>query len=885
MSNKNKKAECVRRVANWSKIEAPHRFDKKTFNKSITRDDITQASPKLQALFDKIKELDAEDMKNDGRVYKHMIYSDVKTLGYGAKIIASAFIASGFTPAYDKDFQVSETQLAKTPYKNFAVLCSTPVYEKPITVKLKTSVLQTYNNRPDNVHGKNLRFLILDQGYKEGIDVFDIKYIHLFEPTITRADEKQAIGRGTRMCGQKGLKFHREKGWIIHVFRYNSTLPDDSIFKNQPTTHDLFIELSGLNSKLITFANELDKLCVIGAVDHDLTKNIHSFQLTDKTKSYELPRDIERELFNKDESSPKKSSDLTPVPPPIEKFILYGREYYKGQPIKCKEGCKGVIPVPTSLMLIAWMVTMKSREPFYTKRPRAVLCRALVDNKVYCDTLNLIWQDPHYFISTYKSNIRIMLGALSKDRFVFADHLKAIAMYISEELQKMKNKEPPPPPIPTHMPPASALSFGDMRTYIQREFGDYTWEKIDIRNQCALGGAPPPTIMDFTPTQKFIKDYFQPSNPYKGMLLHASTGSGKTCTAIATATNSFEKEGYTILWVTRHTLKSDIWKNMFGQVCSIVLQEKINEGLQLPEELTEKKKLLSENWIEPISYKQFSNFLKGKNKKLSELIVSRNGAEDPLHKTLIIIDEAHKLYAPDVSGSERPDVAVLRKMIHKSYRKSGQLSCRVLLMSATPYTSDPMDMIKLLNYLRKDTEQLPETFDEFKAAYLDNRGEFTKTGTVKFLQDITGYISYLNRENDIRQFAYPVISDILVPISKTPSFVSQQRRVEKLQEAIQKYSEVLTEDIPKVMKETKELYEKEKSKCIDLSTTADKTRCKERAKQHYQDAVNKIKERKETVTSRKKELKDELREKKKDLKESKEKDISQETVLKEDCLQ
>ena len=54
-------------------------------------------------------------------------------------------------------------------------------------------------------------------------------------------------------------------------------------------------------------------------------------------------------------------------------------------------------------------------------------------------------------------------------------------------------------------------------------------------------------------------------------------------------------------------------------------------------------KYLSDNWIEPLSYKQFSNMLLKLN-KFYDKIINRNGEDDPLHKTLLIIDEAHKLY-------------------------------------------------------------------------------------------------------------------------------------------------------------------------------------------------------------------------------------------------
>ena len=66
-----------------------------------------------------------------------------------------------------------------------------------------------------------------------------------------------------------------------------------------------------------------------------------------------------------------------------------------------------------------------------------------------------------------------------------------------------------------------------------------------------------------------------------------------------------------------------------------------------------KSKFVSKHWMNPISYKQFSNMLLQKNKIYDEM-VNRNGKEDPLRKTLLIIDEAHKLYSPGVAASEKP---------------------------------------------------------------------------------------------------------------------------------------------------------------------------------------------------------------------------------------
>ena len=276
------------------------------------------------------------------------------------------------------------------------------------------------------------------------------------------------------------------------------------------------------------------------------------------------------------------------------------------------------------------------------------------------------------------------------------------------------------------------------------------------------GGA---TIVDYTPTQEFISNYFTPFAPVKGMLLYHSVGTGKTCTAIAAATKNFEPMDYTILWVTRTTLKSDIWKNMFDQVCSQSIADRIKLGEKIPDIQTEKMRLLSRSWrIRPISYKQFSNLVSKKNQYYDQL-VNENGEADPLQKTLLIIDEAHKLYgSSDLASNERPDMNAFHTALMNSYTVSGPNSVRVLLMTATPITENPIELVQLINLCKPIEQQMPDTFDLFASQYLNEDGFFTNKGQSLFLDNIAGHISYLNREKDARQFSQPRIRRVFVPM-------------------------------------------------------------------------------------------------------------------------
>jgi len=189
----------------------------------------------------------------------------------------------------------------------------------------------------------------------------------------------------------------------------------------------------------------------------------------------------------------------------------------------------------------------------------------------------------------------------------------------------------PDEPIYIAEPPKTKLSYLELSDYIEKHYKSYKWSPIEVKNKCILDDNKNEienSLVEYTNTQKFAKDYLTPSSPYKGLFLYHSVGSGKTCSAIATATDSFEKQGYTILWVTRHTLKEDIWKNMFDKICNVIIQEKVKKGYKIPSNRAERMNLLGNNWMQPISYKQFTNMIKGKNKFYDE-IVKRNGKRRP----------------------------------------------------------------------------------------------------------------------------------------------------------------------------------------------------------------------------------------------------------------
>ena len=768
-------SECVRKKSNWSKSSKQYKFDNLGFEPETLLRDIPTHSPKLAALLDKIDELDKADKKNHGKLFKHFIFSDLKSNTYGTKLLAAAFMAKGFTMGYGADLKnpnaklpsskssskssakssksskasnsksdsdsdlssdsdsdessdsdsdsdsgseskgganssasasasasaspkpvkkeklyqkmalLTDEQLKNTKTDNFYLLSSVSVYDQNITVAHKKDILKKFNQRPENIHGELVRFIIMDSGFKEGIDLFDIKYIHIFEPSTVASDQKQVIGRGTRTCGQKGLDFHPTKGWPLHVFIYDLAIPEEirPTFLGSVSTMDLYLKALNIDVRLFHFAHDLEKTTVLGSVDYELNKNIHSFSIPN-SKASEGRGDGE--------------------------FVYGGaaNNHRLNSAKKRHNGKSGDNTLLESLVPIAQMDIGGGPK---LAPPRRLRIR---------------------------------------------NDISPIVINSASERPK------------TH---------GEMRDFIREHYTEFTWPKVKMENLCEekekKGGsknngqsAGASQIMKYTPTQDFIRHYFTPTNPLKGMLLSHSVGTGKTCSAIAAASSTFERDGYTILWVTRTTLKNDIWKNMFDQICNESISNKItNEGLEIPDEQNKRMRLLSKSWrVRPMSYKQFSNLVSKRNAYYKTL-VKINGSLDPLRKTLLIIDEAHKLYGGgDLSSLEQPDMNALHQSLMNSYQLSGRDSVKLILMTATPITQDPMELVKLVNLCKPIDRQMPDHFDEFSENYLNEMGEFSEQGRHKYLDDIAGHISYLNREKDARQFAQPIIHPISVPI-------------------------------------------------------------------------------------------------------------------------
>jgi hypothetical protein len=718
-------AQCIRQVAATAPYKKMYMFNEPAFDEAALRKDGAAMSSKFQTLLSTITALDAEDQKTHGTLFKHFIFTDLRKAAYGAKAIASFLAAHGFEcilkaekgyrrrkivgadkkPVLDEKgtptYRVEEVKKLKVTLAGLAseeggsnrvgLLQSSPLWKSQLGVDVRKKMLSVFNSRPDNIHGEKIRIMVLDSKFKEGIDLYDVKYVHLMEPQITEADLKQAVGRATRFCGQRGLKFVPGVGWPLEVFLYEAQFDGGFPFSDATDgglfdAHKHMLERSGLDLGLLKMTRDLTVLAIKSAVDYDLTYKINNFKMESQLMAAAAGGAAGATV----QQGGARSAGASPLSP-------------------------GSAATPLSPLSVRALPNTDYQDIF----PKPVPLKAAGDS------------------------------AMAVGDFFAAQEAAA-------EFEDAAHR----------------LDFGAFQQFVRERYAAYGWESPVVKNGCEVAPVPGKAVT-FSKSQDFVRHYLTPGSPYRGLLAWHSVGTGKTCTAVAAATTEFEKQGYSILWVTRNSLMADVWKNMFGAVCSISVQEQLAAGKKLPRTLGGQKRMVSKLWFDPISYKTFENALvpvkkgarKGAVNKLGMILRERNGVADPLARTFVIIDEVHKLLDGDLKKSEMADFERLAAAIQHSYAVSGRNSVRVLLMTATPITDNPEGLFKLLNVLIPDSARRFPSLAEFREDYTDEEGTITQAGVNFFQGRAKGLISYLNREFDPSTFAQPHFNLVPVPVS------------------------------------------------------------------------------------------------------------------------
>jgi hypothetical protein len=250
--NDNEKRNiCYWKASTWAgpNIFAPKSWRMNTYDIDAVKESMNEVAPKAVALVNHIQKLDEADLKKYGRKFKHVIFSNLNP-ATGAVVIAAVMRSKSFnyinnTHSHLKEIgyhiangkvELLEGHRIHTQSKDDFLY-----FEKGATQRETKPMFEMYNSHKYNSYGQLARIALLDNKYKEGIDIFDARYLHIVEPQMTDTEFVQVVGRVVRRCGHTGLPVEDRN---VKIFVYDVKISPEQIKTNKKILPDVnYIEL------------------------------------------------------------------------------------------------------------------------------------------------------------------------------------------------------------------------------------------------------------------------------------------------------------------------------------------------------------------------------------------------------------------------------------------------------------------------------------------------------------------------------------------------------------------------------------------------------------------------------------------------------------------
>lgn len=295
--------------------------------------------------------------------------------------------------------------------------------------------------------------------------------------------------------------------------------------------------------------------------------------------------------------------------------------------------------------------------------------------------------------------------------------------------------------------------------------------------------------------QAFVSNMMNPRSDLRSLMLMHKTGTGKTISALATATeyvrqhqpqvNEQSVSSIVVLGFTKDIFKKELLKHpeflfvSFDEATELKeLEQKMHDSETIAEEYQNKRKRYQRRLFRKevkgiyqfYGYRQFANRIINMD-DLQGMIKKENGKdmnEDSIDAKLtlkwikdgkvrintnfirslahsfFICDEVHNLYKNDNLNT----YGIAVKLVFDYYYKTltagdiDHASVRSLLLSATPLTSSALEVIPIISLLTGDDVQYQDLFKTVSGI-----DELTPAGSAKIRNLVSGRISYIMDDN------------------------------------------------------------------------------------------------------------------------------------------
>jgi hypothetical protein len=295
-------------------------------NSYLTLKKLELYSPKFKKIFEQV-----DDKSNVGL---HLIYSQFVSLE-GIGILSIVFELAGYAPFrlikkngyYDWD----EKEEDKGKPKFFLYTGDTDAEERTVILniyngnwhllpnELSSKLKKVANN---NNLGELVKVLMITKSAAEGINLSNVRFVHIVEPYFNLVRLQQVVGRARRICSHSNLP---EELRTVQAFVYmsvfsekqkndkehNVELMTNDVSKdsgNPVSTDEHLFELSLRKQKIIDKIMECIKDTSIDCAIHNTTKNCMTFG-NFASSSFSSNPDLEKDLRVKDENEMQKTTE------------------------------------------------------------------------------------------------------------------------------------------------------------------------------------------------------------------------------------------------------------------------------------------------------------------------------------------------------------------------------------------------------------------------------------------------------------------------------------------------------------------------------------------------------------------------------------------------
>lgn len=255
--------------------------------------------------------------------------------------------------------------------------------------------------------------------------------------------------------------------------------------------------------------------------------------------------------------------------------------------------------------------------------------------------------------------------------------------------------------------------------------------------------------------QKLIGEYMSPQSTYRGLLIAAGLGSGKTITAI----NVAEKMNRDVIVLAPKALRQSFIEEIIKFVHryhrppeyeSMSRAEQLKTDKKLEKEINKEYKFVSSNsGVAAEKLAAIGDLTTVDEKALGTFLQRTKSLDDKL----LIIDEVHNLLVNMIDPIAKNGTRILNMIMNAR-------NLRLICMSGSPVVSDPFELAILFNMLRgyirvPGSKELftafPENYDDFNKYFVDFENNTIKNKAV-FQDRIVGLVSYYQgpRETDDR---------------------------------------------------------------------------------------------------------------------------------------